>query len=154
MMGLRGSKAQRVLQHDVATARGYGFYTGVPEPEVLARIDALIAEELLDLEFREGFPLIVYTEQGLALAMRYAAEDWFTVLRARVQPVASGAALEFPFLTSAMPQRNHNTVLLVVKLAAEVADKSRLPLLRAWRETEIKRVRAQLTPLITALERQ
>jgi len=154
MMGLRGSQARRVLQHDVGSTRGYGHYAGRPEAEVLAHIDALIAENILCLRYREGFPLLGYTDQGLALAMRYAAEDWFEVLCSRVQPVANGAALDLPFLVPAMPQRNHNTVLLVVKLAGAVADKSWLPLLHAWRETEIRRVRAQLTPLITKLERQ
>lgn len=134
-------------------ARGYGFYAGLPELEVLARIDALIAEGILRLEDHDGFPLLHYTEQGLAGAMRYVAEEWLELLRSQVQPMASDSSpLAFPFLQAAMPQRNPDTVLLVADLVAQEADQSWLPLLRAWRTAETKRVRAALTPIIAALE--
>lgn len=153
MMALRGSKAQRVMQHDVASARGYGYYAGVPEKEVMARIDGLIAGKLLRICYHDGFPLLAYTEQGLMRARRYAAEDWLDVLRARVGPVAAGAALDLPFLMSVSPQRNLDTLQLVVTHVAQVADKSWLPLLLTWQKAETKRVRGWLTPIISALEK-
>jgi hypothetical protein len=152
-LALRGSRSKRVLQHRVDHARGYGFYAGVPESEVLARIDTLVAECTLRIEHRDGFPLLGYTEFGLALAMRYAAEEWLAVLRSRVQPVAAGAALDVPFLMSAMPDRNQDTVLLLADLIAAEADPAWLPLLRAWSAAETRRVRARLASIIAALER-
>lgn len=151
-MALRGSRAKRVLQYHVDQARGYGFYAGVPEAEVLARIDALIAEGVLCLEYRDGFPLLGYTERGLELAMRYAAEEWLAALRSRVQPVADGAALELPPVMAAIQNRNQNTVLLLVDLVAREADTSWLPLLRAWAAIETRRVRGRLAPIVAALE--
>ena len=153
MMALRGSRAQRVLRFKVEQARGYGHYAGVPEAEVMARIDALIAEELLCIRYHEGFPLLGYTEQGLTRAIRYAAEEWLDLLRARVQPVGAGATLELPFLMTTMPQRNYDTLLQLVKLVGQVADKAWLPLLRAWQAAETKRLRAQIAPIIAALEK-
>lgn len=152
-MALRGSRAKRVLQHGVERARGYGYYAGKPMEDVLARIDALIAQRVLRLEYRDGFPLIVYTDSGLQFAMRYAAEAWLAELRTRVQPVAAGAALELPPALSAIQQRNQNTVLLLTDLVAAEADASWLPLLQAWQAVETRRVRGRLDPIIAALKR-
>ncbi|MCC5023647.1 MAG: hypothetical protein J6386_13070 [Candidatus Synoicihabitans palmerolidicus] len=58
-----------------------------------------------------------------------------------------------PFLPEVMPQRNHDTVLrLVSLLAEEELDARWLPLLRVWRESEIKRVKSRLGELIGRLE--
>ena len=151
-MALRGSRAKRVLQFEAAQARGYGHYAGVPEGEVLARIDALITEGVLRLERRDGFPLLGYTERGRELAMHYVAEEWLEILRARVQPVAEGSALELPFLMAVMPERNQTTVLLLADLAGREADSTWLPLLRAWQSVETRRVRARLAIMIAAMD--
>jgi len=153
MMALRGSRAQRILRFKVEQARGYGHYAGVPEAEIMARIDALITEKLLCIRYHDGFPLLGYTEQGLTRAVRYTAEEWLDIVRARVQSFATGAALELPFLQSNLPQRNHDTLLLLVKLVSQVADKTWLPLLRAWQAAETKRLRAALAPIIASLEK-
>lgn len=152
VLALRGSRSQRVLRYMPETIRGYGSFRGVPEAEVLARIDRLIADRILRLEYCDGFPLLDYTSHGLELAQRFAAEDWLETLRARVQPVAAGAPLELPFLLSVMPDRNGDTVLLLVDLVAREADRSWIPLLRAWAAAETRRVRAQLGRLSADLE--
>ena len=153
MMALRGSRAQRVRKFGADQARGHGWFSGVPENEVLARIDALIAERILSIENREGYPLLGYTRTGLELAERYAAEEWLALLRERAQPVAKGETLELPFLMSAMPNRNHDTVFLLIELVAHEANAAWLPLLRAWSALETRRVRARLQPVIDVLER-
>jgi hypothetical protein len=153
MMALRGSRAKKVLKFEAEKSRGFGHYAGRPEAEVIAVIDGLISGGVLRLEFHDGFPLLGYTDRGLELAMRFAAEEWLEVLRSRVEPTASGVALELPFLMSVMPQRNQNTVALLASLAGSAADRSWLPLLRAWQAVETRRVRDTLEPIILRLER-
>ena len=151
-LALRGSRAQRVVRYRVDQARGYGFYAGASEADVLARIDALIAEGILRIEYRDGFPLLGYTNPGLELAKRYAAEEWLGRLRSRVQPVANGSALELPWLMAEMPERNLDTVRLLTDLVAREADIAWLPLLRAWQAAETRRVQGWLAPIIATLE--
>ena len=152
-MALRGSRAQRVLQHGVESARGYGHFAGVPQDVVLARIDALIADDILRLEYHDGFPLIVYSDRGLQLAMRYAAEEWLAALRAQVPTVREGAALQFPPVLADIQGRNQNTALLLADMVGNEADSNWLPLLRVWAARETRRVRGRLHPIITALEK-
>jgi hypothetical protein len=153
-LALRGSRSKRVLQHEVESAHGYGFFAGVPEAEVLARIDALIADGVLCIEYHDGFPLLGYTDRGLQLAMRFAAEKWLVVLRTQVPAVAAGAVLALPPVLAAIQQRNQATVLLLAERIAHEADATWLPLLRAWSEGETRRVRGKLAPIIAALEGQ
>ena len=152
VMALRGSRAKRVLQHGAEGAPGYGHFAGMPEADVLARVDALIGEGLLAIEYRDDFPLIAYTRRGLALAMEYAAEEWLEVVRSRVQLVAAGAPLELPFLLSVMPNRNHETVFRVIDRVAREADPGWLPFLKTWSQAETRRARERLGPIIARLE--
>lgn len=151
-MALRGSRAQRVRQFQADQARGHGYFAGAPEAEVLARIDALISEGILEIKRRDGYPLIGYTQRGLELAVRFAAEEWLSLLRARVQPVASGAPLELPFIMAVMPNRNNQTVFLLIDFVEREADATWLPLLRAWSAAETRRVRGRLQSVISVLE--
>jgi hypothetical protein len=151
-LALRGSRSKRVLQHDVESALGYGFYAGVPEAEVIARIDALIADGVLCIEYHDGFPLLGYTERGLQLAMRFAAEQWLEALRVQVPAVAAGGRLVLPPVLATIQGRNQATVLLLAEKIALAADSTWLPLLRAWSALETRRVRGKLAPIIAALE--
>jgi hypothetical protein len=58
--------------------------------------------------------------------------------------VAAGNALKLSFLMSENPQRNHDTVFLLIDQVARETDAGWLPLLRAWAEVETRRVRARL----------
>ncbi len=151
-LALRGSRAKRVLQHGVEQARGYGYFAGVSQEEVLARIDALIADDILRLEDHDGFPLLAYSEYGLQLAMRFAAEEWLSALRTQVQSVRQGAAFEPPPVLVDLQGRNQNTVLLLADLVGAEADADWLPLLRVWAARETRRVRARLHQIIAAIE--
>jgi hypothetical protein len=152
VMALRGSRAQKVMRHGLDRTAGYGYFSGRPESEVLARVDALIAEGSLRLEYHDGYPLIVYTARGLQEAMRYAAEDWLAALASQVDPVRQGRTPEFPPVLRDIQGRNQNTVLLLAELVSQTADARWLPLLRAWAAGETRRVRGKLHPIIAKLE--
>lgn len=151
VMALRGSQAEKVRRHQAQEASGFGFYQGRPEEEVLLRVDALIARGILRIKFVDGYPLLGYTEAGLALAQRFVAEQWLAAVRAQVEPVAQGARLGLPFLQSVLPQRNLDTLRLVVEAVAAEADARWLPLLEQWQAVETKRVRGWLEPILARL---
>lgn len=167
MMALRGSRAEKVRRLGLVDARGHGHFAKIGEDEVLARIDTLIAEGLLEIEWNEeDMPLLGYTNEGLDLAMEYAAEDWLEALREVVMrelvthgrgrdgvdtEEAAADVRALPFLKE-MTRRNHETVLVLVERVAEVATTAWLPVLRQWRDAEIRRVRNRLEPLIERLE--
>ncbi|MFA6959311.1 MAG: hypothetical protein WC205_01005 [Opitutaceae bacterium] len=87
------------------------------EEDVLARIDMLIHEDLLCIERnRDGLPLLGYTLRGLDVAKGYVVERWLGEVRAAVR---KGGPVKFSFLMAVSPQRNHETVELLVEQVSE-----------------------------------
>ena len=153
MMALRGSRAEKVRRLGVVDRPGHGFYAGRSEEEVMARIDTCFHRGWVRFEHtRDGLPLIVYTDAGLEKAKGFVVEGWLAELRGQVEAVAAGRGLKLSFLMSECPQRNHDTVFLLVDRLAREADADWLPLLRAWSAVETKRVRARLGEVIAQLE--
>jgi hypothetical protein len=153
MMALRGSKAQKVKRLGLEDVPGHGFFAGWSEEEVMAKIDTCFHRGWLRFErTREGLPLIGYTDEGLAKAKEFVMERWMEELRGQVGAVAAGKALKLSFLMAENPQRNHDTVFLLIERLAGELDTGWLPMLRAWAELETKRVRARLREVIGRLE--
>lgn len=151
VMALRGSRSKRVLQFESDKAEGYGYFAGVPEEEVMARVDALIARRILGLEYVDGFPLLVYPREGLELAERYAAERWLELVRTQAAAVRQGAVFDLPFVHAKMPNRNLETIGQLIDLLEREADLGWLPFLQAWHAVETKRIRGRLQPIIARL---
>ncbi|MFA6288566.1 MAG: RQC domain-containing protein [Opitutaceae bacterium] len=153
MMALRGSRAQKMQRLGLVDVKGHGYFSGMSEEDVLARIDTMIHEGWLRIERNEdGLPLLGYTEAGLEKAKRFAAESWLEEVRGQVGAVAGGGVLKLSFLMAVSPQRNHETVEMLVGLVEREADAGWLPLLRAWCGAETKRLRGRLRPVIERLE--
>ena len=153
MMALRGSRAEKVRRLGVVDRPGHGFYAGRSEEEVMAKIDTCFHRGWVRFEHtREGLPLIVYTDAGLEKAKGFVAEAWLKELRGRREAVAAGRDLKLSFLMSESPQRNHDTVFLLVDRLEREADAGWLPVLRAWAAVETRRVRARLGEVIARLE--
>lgn len=153
MMALRGSKAEKIRRLGLMDLPGHGFYAGWSEADVLAKIDTCFHRGWLRFErTREGLPLIGYTDEGLEKAKGFAADLWLKEVCGQAGAVAGGAALQLSFLMSVKPERNLDTVLILVERVAALADASWLPLLRAWREAETNRIRGYLGAVIERLE--
>ena len=76
-LALRGSRNKKLEKYQPESLPGFGHFRGVTEADVLARIDQLIHEGLLEIEpSPDGFPLLGFTPQGFALAEAWAAERW------------------------------------------------------------------------------
>jgi hypothetical protein len=151
VLALRGSRNKKLEKFQAETLPGFGCYRGVPEADVLARIDQLIHEELLRIENREGFPLLGFTQRGLELAEGWAAEKWFRQMR---EHVADSEPYHPPFAFDRLPQRNLKTLHLLLDALEIEADASWLPLLKNWCGIEVKTVRTRLLPMIKRLERE
>jgi superfamily II DNA helicase RecQ len=149
VLALRGSRNKKLEKFQAETLPGFGCYRGMPEADVLARVDQLIHEELLRIESRDGFPLLGFTPQGLELAEGWTAERWLGQLR---EHVADPSPFHPTFAFDRMPERNRKTLHLLLDALETEADPSWLPMLRHWHGAEVKKVRARLSPLIARLE--
>jgi hypothetical protein len=148
-LALRGSRNRKLDRYKVAELPGYGMYRGMPEEEVLARIDQLVHEGILWIRWSDdGFPLLAYTNRGLELAETFTVERWLALLREHVE---DDEPFEPPFAYHLMPNRNPKTFSRLLDAVETTANAAWLPLLTEWSATEVKKVRARLAPLIKRL---
>jgi hypothetical protein len=149
VLALRGSRNKKLEKFQAEKLPGFGCYRGVPEADVLARVDQLIHEGLLRIENLDGFPLLGFTARGLELVEGWTAERWLGQLR---EHVADPEPFYPKFAFDRLPERNLKTLHLLLDALETQADPSWLPMLRNWCGVEVKKVRARLSPLIGRLE--
>src|SRR5215218_9512948 len=82
---LRGSRRKDVLEHGLDRCPVYGYFRGVPEDEVLARIDRAIVDGYLAIEYDYRLPLLVYTPEGWEIERETYARELFDGLEARLR---------------------------------------------------------------------
>ena len=147
-LALRGSRNKKLEKFKADQLPGFGHYKGLREEEVITRIDQLIHEGLLSIEpSRDGFPLLGFTPQGLALVEGWTAERWLEQLHEhRAEPFHP------PFAYDRLPERNVRTLHLLLDALEKEADATWLPVLKHWTSVDVKKVRARLDPLIKRLE--
>ena len=150
VLALRGSRNKKLEKFHAETLPGFGIYRGMPEADVLARIDQLIHEDLLLIaSSRDGFPLLGFTPRGLELVEGWTAEKWLEELREHVD---DPMPLQLTFAYDRLPNRNLKTLHLLLDALEIEADLSWLPLLETWCGIEVGRVRTRLFLLIERLE--
>lgn len=61
---LKGSRRKRLLELGLDQSPVFGYYRNLDEREILARIDWVILEDHLRIEYDYRLPLLVYTKTG------------------------------------------------------------------------------------------
>ncbi|MFL5542550.1 MAG: RQC-minor-1 family DNA-binding protein [Longimicrobiaceae bacterium] len=143
---LRGSREKKVLELGLDRIPVHGYYRGIPEDEVLARIDWTIAHGYLYIEYDYRLPLLVFTDEGWAIEKEtYAREvvDGFDAL------LAAGP----PFDMTYLKDRNRGMILRVLDLVEERGDPRHAPLLEAWAEVDYRKVRERIHRILGKLRR-
>ena len=143
---LRGSRDRKVLELGLDRIPVHGYYRGIPEDDVLARIDWAIVNGYLDIAYDYRLPLLVFTDEGWAIEREtYARElvDGFDAL------LAAGP----PFDMTYLKDRDRGLILRVLDLVEERGDPRHLPLLEAWAEVDHRKVRERIHRILGKLRR-
>ena len=77
---LAGSKAKTVKE-EWKTNPSYGAFLEKSQQEILEMVDWCLEEEFIRLEKREGYPILLYAERGLAIDIELAAREFLEEMR-------------------------------------------------------------------------
>ena len=72
---LAGSKAKTVKE-EWKTNPSYGAFLEKSNDEILEMVDWCLEEEFIRLEKRDGYPILLYAERGLAMDIELAAREF------------------------------------------------------------------------------
>ena len=144
---LKGSRDKKLLEHGLDQCPVYGFYGQLTLAEISHRIDFVIENGYLEIEYSSRLPVIVYTEKGWEIERETYAEE----LLQRLEDLLDGS--DFSFVAE-LKDRNRGMILLLIEKIRRTSNPHFIPLLRAWQEIEYKKVRTALQNVINDLTLQ
>jgi superfamily II DNA helicase RecQ len=142
---LKGSRDKKVLERKLDESPVYGFYRDVTTEQVMARIDSVILEGYLDLEYDYRLPLLVYTKKGWEIEK----ETYVDELLQGFDELLDGDAR--PFNMRYLQDRNREVILALLDKIQASGDRRYIPILAAWEEIDYKKVRKRIRQVIGCL---
>lgn len=72
--------------HEKGKPRCYGAFLEKSQPEILEMIDLCLDEEFIRLEKRDGYPILLFAERGLAIDIELLMRELNRLRRASPSP--------------------------------------------------------------------
>jgi superfamily II DNA helicase RecQ len=142
---LKGSKDKKLLAYGLDKSPVYGFYRDLKIEDITARIDWLIKQEYLDIEYSGKLPVIVYTDRGWEIERDTYADELLDKIGLIMQ---SG---DFSYANE-LKDRNRGMILLLLSKIKASGERGLIPFLKYWREIDYRKVREEIDKVINHLE--
>ncbi len=78
---LKGSKEKKVLELGLDKSPAYGFYSHLPRPDIMRKIDWVIHRGYLEITYDWRMPLLVYSETGWEIERDTYSDELLQQLR-------------------------------------------------------------------------
>jgi superfamily II DNA helicase RecQ len=143
---LKGSRDKRILELGLNENPSYGYYRELTLEAVQTRIDWVILNGYMKIEYDDRLPVLAYTEKGWEIEREtYACE--------LLQTLGDLARAESPpYNMSFLKDRNRSMILLLLDKIAETGNPIYIPVLEDWMAIEYKKVRTRIQEVIQHLE--
>ena len=113
---------------------------------ILGKIDWLISNNYLSLEYDGRLPLLVYTPRGWDIEVETYSEELFE----RFHRIVENGETQYDF--SNLKDRNREMILLLLEKISQRADKRYIPLLKSWENVDYKKIQSKIRSLIRIIE--
>ena len=143
---LAGSKDKKLLELKLDHSPVYGAFKGISQKEILAKIDWMILNDYIEIEYNYRLPLLVFTEKGWGIEQETYADE----LMEKLIEAAENHTYEF---VETLKERNRGMILLMLDKIAESGNKELITILNAWKMIEFKKVKAKIQEVMDELER-
>jgi len=142
---LKGSHAKDVLNLQLNQSPVYGYYRDLSEEDVLARIDWVILNGYLRLEYDYRLPLLVYTETGWEIEKETYADE---LLEGFDRLLATG---QRPYELSYLKDRSRDLIWRLLDKIETCGDPKYIPVLEDWELIDYEKVRQRIRQVISGL---
>lgn len=144
---LKGSREKKVTELGLDKSPVYGSYKTHSTDEILARIDWIILNGFIAIEYDNRLPLLVYTQKGWEIEKENYADE---LIREFDEILASGRR---PFDMSYLKDRNRELIWLLLEKVEATGSKKYIPLLEEWKKIDYRKVRQKIKQVIDALNK-
>lgn len=144
---LKGSKDKKVLEHGLDRSPVYGYYRDLTLQKITNRIDWMLKETYLKIEYEGRLPMVVFSEKGWEIERETYAEELLQKLICLLE------GKDYSFLQE-LKDRNRGMILLLIEKIKQTGNARFIPLLKAWKEIEYKKVQAGIQRVIDYLMKE
>ena len=123
---LKGSKAKEVLDLELNHCPVYGYYRDFSEEDILARIDWVIINGYLRIEYDYRLPLLTYTAAGWEIEKETISDE---LLEGFDQLLSNGRR---PYDLSYLKDRNRELIWRLLDKIEKRGDPKYIPVLEDW----------------------
>ncbi len=142
---LKGSREKKLMDHGLDQSPAFGALRALKLEDVLARIDWLIINNYLAIEYDYRLPLLVYAPRGWEIEKNtYAAELQTKLdhLIASTNPVS-----DLTWLNNS----NREVLILVLDRIEASGNPIYIPVLESWSQTAFKKIRRRIHSVVEHL---
>ncbi|MCB0034036.1 MAG: hypothetical protein KDE51_08460 [Anaerolineales bacterium] len=145
---LKGSRDKKLLTLNLDQSPMYGYYSHLTLADIQKRVDWVILEGYLAIEYELSIPLLRYTTKGWAIERETFARELFAGFD---QLLASGAT-DFDMLY--LKDRARDMIMILLDMIEESGDPKYIPVLEAWAAVDYKKVRQRIAQVIESLSQR
>lgn len=143
---LKGSKDKKLLEYGLDQNPVYGFYRQLKIEDITARIDWVILNGYLAIEYDGRLPMLVYTDKGWEIERDTYSDELLEKLRSLIP---SG---NYAFVNE-LKDRNRGMILLLLDKIKRSGERGFIPVLEAWKEIDYKKVKKAISEVIDHLKK-
>ena len=142
---LRGSASKDVLDRGLDQSPVYGYFRDLTNDATLARIDWVILNGYLRIEYASRLPLLVYTQEGWEIEREIYSNELLEKIEAAL---TDGP----PYEMAHLKDRDRGMILLLLDKFAATGNRKFIPALKAWKRVDYKKVQQRIQQTIQRLE--
>lgn len=134
---LKGSKDKRLLELRLDECPSYGFYHCLTQEQISHRIDWMIIQDYIRIEYYGRLPMLVFSDKGWAIERETYAEELY-------QLFLHGAQEGDFHILSEMRDVSRPVVLDLLEKVRASRNEIFLPILAEWKKAEVRKVRQRI----------
>ena len=143
---LKGSRDKKLLELGLDNGLAYGYYRSLTLEQITMRVDWMIKNDFLKLEYQRDMPLLIFTEIGWIIQRDQMANLFLQQWQQWVQ------AGTFDIDMSYLKDRNRGMILLFLQKIAATSDERYIPLLKQWGLIDYQKVKKAIADVIEHLK--
>lgn len=144
---LKGSRAKKVLELHLNQSPIYGYYRDLSEEDTLAKIDWVILNGYLRLEYDNRLPLLVYTSTGWEIEKETYTDELLEGFDRLL------AASQRPYDMIFLKDRNRDLIWHLLDKIETRGDPKYIPILEDWGLVDYRKVRERIQQVISHLSK-
>lgn len=142
---LKGSKDKKLLELKLDMCPSYGCFNELTIIEITKRVDWMIVNDYLEIQYNGRLPMIVFTQKGWNISKVIYTEELYEGILERMHT-------ETEELIKLLNNTNREVVHLLLYKIADSKNIGFIRFLEKWKEAEVKKVRARIDEVIKALK--